>query len=81
MPSESSVRESTAYPKIGGVPMLAALARRRQITAITTLAFMLFLFFGHKNGTKRLIVCWSVDWLITYYMGIIMIISIKLILF
>jgi hypothetical protein len=61
--------------------MLAALARRRQITAITTLAFMLFLFFGHKNGTKRLIVCWSVDCFITYYMGIIMIISIKLILF
>jgi len=70
MPSESSVRESTAYPKIGGVPTFAALARNKQDTAITTLAFIPFLSLGHKKGAKRLMVRWRIDCFNTYYIGV-----------
>jgi hypothetical protein len=54
------------------VPKLATLARRRHKLAKDTLIFVDFLFLGHKKGNKKLIVCFSVDSLITYYIGIIL---------
>ena len=53
IPFESSVRESTADPRIGGDTRLVICDSMRHTIARITLIFSLLFFLGHKKGNKR----------------------------